>query len=278
MRDEIMSHPDFPVVDSHVHLYPDPLALKVTPALASRFGNAPAFDGTVGGCIAKNATSGILASLNLPVATKPDSVGGTNRFWSGYAPARSKGGVFSLASFHPQVEDKAAEVARIAEAGFTGIKFHPEYQLFGFNDAGMDDAWAAMSDFGLVAYLHAGGERVFKPPYRSTPSDVATLQQRFPKLKIVAAHLGGFGMWDEAEAALVGTSVYLDLSHTFFWMPDAQILRMVKAHGAERILFGTDAPWQDQGEVLEAFLKLPLAEPERRAICHTNASTLFHLP
>ena len=142
----------------------------------------------------------------------------------------------------------------------------------------MDDAWAAMSEFGLVAYLHAGGERVFKPPYRSTPSDVATLQQRFPKLKIVAAHLGGFGMWDEAEAALVGTSVYLDLSHTFFWMPDAQILRMVKAHGAERILFGTDAPWQDQGEVLEAFLKLPLTEPERRAICHTNASTLFHLP
>ena len=107
---------------------------------------------------------------------------------------------------------------------------------------------------------------------------VATLQQRFPKLKIVAAHLGGFGMWDEAEASLVGTSVSLDLSHTFFWMPDAQILRMVKAHGAERILFGTDAPWQDQGEVLEAFLKLPLSEQERRAICHTNASTLFHLP
>ena len=272
-----MSHPDFPVVDSHVHLYPDSLALKVTPALASRFGNAPAFDGTVGGCIAKNATSGIWASLNLPVATKPDSVAGTNRFWADYAPTRAKGGVFSLASFHPQVEDKAAEVARIAEAGFTGIKFHPEYQLFRFNDAAMDDAWAAMSEFGLVAYLHSGGERVFNPPYHSTPSDIATLQLRFPKLKIVAAHLGGFGMWNESEASLVGTSVYLDLSHTFFWMSDAQILRMIKAHGAGRILFGSDAPWQDPGEVLEAFLKLPLSEQERRAICHTNACRLFNI-
>lgn len=278
MRDGSKSHPDFPVVDSHVHLYPDSLALKVTPALASRFGNAPAFDGTVGGCIAKNATSGIWASLNLPVATKPDSVAGTNRFWADYAPTRAKGGVLSLASFHPQVEDKAAEVASIAEAGFTGIKFHPEYQLFRFNDAAMDDAWAAMSEFGLVAYLHAGGERVFNPPYHSTPSDIATLQLRFPKLKIVAAHLGGFGMWNESEASLVGTSVYLDLSHTFFWMSDAQILRMIKAHGAGRILFGSDAPWQDPGEVLEAFLKLPLSEQERRAICHANASSLFNIP
>ena len=277
MRDGSMSHPDFPVVDSHVHLYPDYLALKVTPALASRFGNAPAFDGTVGGCMAKNAASGIWASLNLPVATKPDSVAGTNRFWADYAPPRAKGGVFSLASFHPQVEDKAAEVARIAESGFAGIKFHPEYQLFRFNDAAMDDTWAAMSELGLVAYLHAGGERVFDPPYHSTPSDIATLQLRFPKLKIVAAHLGGFGMWNESEASLVGTSVYLDLSHTFFWMSDAQILRMIKAHGADRILFGSDAPWQDPGEVLEAFLKLPLSEQERRAICHTNARNLFNI-
>ena len=277
MRDGSMSHPDFPVVDSHVHLYPDPLALKVTPALASRFGNAPAFDGTVGGCIAKNATCGIRASLNLPVATKPDSVAGTNRFWADYAPSRSKCGVFSLASFHPQVGDKAAEVARIAEAGFAGIKFHPEYQLFRFNDTAMDDAWAAMSELGLVAYLHAGGERVFDPPYHSTPSDIATLQLRFPRLKIVAAHLGGFGMWNESEASLVGTSVHLDLSHTFFWMDNAQILRMIKAHGAERILFGSDSPWQDPGEVLEAFLKLPLSEQERRAICHTNACRLFSI-
>jgi hypothetical protein len=40
-------HPDFPVIDAHVHLYPDSLAPKVVPILSNRFGNAPAFDGTV---------------------------------------------------------------------------------------------------------------------------------------------------------------------------------------------------------------------------------------
>lgn len=269
-----MSSPDFPVIDAHVHLYPDAIAAKVTPSLAGRFGNAPSFDGTVGGCLAKNASSGIAASMNLPVATKPDSVGHTNDFWAAYAKGP---GVFSLASFHPLVKDKAAETERIASLGFAGIKFHPEYQLFRFNDPGMDDAWAAMSEFGLVAYLHAGGERVFKPPYHSSPSEVALLQKRFPALKIVAAHLGGFGMWEEAEETIVGSEVYLDLSHTFFWMPDDQILRMIKNHGSHHILFGTDAPWQDPGDVLEAFLTLPLSESERREICCGNASELFSM-
>ena len=216
------SHPDFPVIDAHVHLYPDAIAQKVTPSLASRFGNPPSFDGTVEGCRAKDAASGISASVNLPVATKPDSVQHTNDFWArSNAAERGKSpAVFSLACLHPQVADKGAEVERIAAAGFAGVKFHPEYQLFRFNDATMDDAWAAMAEFGLVAYLHAGGERVFRPPFHSTPTEIAELQRRFPRLKVAAAHLGGFGMWDESEATLVGSQVYLDLSHTFCWMPD----------------------------------------------------------
>lgn len=261
---------DFPVIDAHVHLYPDALAPRVVPALSARFGNPPAFDGTVAGCLAKDASCGIAMSINLPVATKPDSIAGTNSFWSKRLPR-----LISLAAFHPLVEDKGREIERIAAAGFTGIKFHPEYQNFGFNDKEMDDAWAAMAEFGLVAYLHAGGERVFKPPYRTSPADIARLHSRFPKLDIVAAHLGGFAMWDEAEAALVGSGVYLDLSHTFFWMSDAQILRMILKHGAERILFGTDAPWQDPGEVLEAFLSLPLDKRAQRLICHDNAWRLL---
>ena len=273
------SHPDFPVIDAHVHLYPDAIAQKVTPSLASRFGNPPSFDGTVEGCRAKDAASGISASVNLPVATKPDSVQHTNDFWArSNAAERGKSpAVFSLACLHPQVADKGAEVERIAAAGFAGVKFHPEYQLFRFNDATMDDAWAAMAEFGLVVYLHAGGERVFRPPFHSTPTEIAELQRRFPRLKVAAAHLGGFGMWDESEATLVGSQVYLDLSHTFFWMPDEQMLRMIRNHGAERILFGTDAPWQDPGEVLEAFLKLPLSDAERERICYANARELMGL-
>ena len=154
---------------------------------------------------------------------------------------------------------------------------HPEYQRFRLDDKGMGDAWAAMSELGLVAYLHAGGERVFSPPYHSTPLDIENLHKRFPNLKIVAAHLGGFKMWDEGERTIVGTGVCLDLSHTFFWAPQEQILRMVRNHGAERIIFGSDAPWQDAGKTLEAFLELPLTNRERKLICHDNAADLLNI-
>ncbi len=269
---------DFPVIDAHVHLYPDALAVKVVPSLGAKFGNPPAFDGTVAGCCANHATAGILASLNLPVATDAHQVAHTNDFWSAFTPSHTTTqGIFSLAAFHPCVPEKGIALEQIARTGFTGVKFHPEYQNVYLNDPGMDEVWAAMSDFDLVAYLHAGGERVFQAPYHSSPSEIRRLHQRFPKLKIAAAHLGGFAMWDEAEEVLMGQDVYLDLSHTFFWMDAAQILRLIQKHGAHRILFGTDAPWQTPREVLAAFLALPLTATEQKAICYTNTKELFKL-
>lgn len=278
MKNDI-PHPDFPVIDAHVHLYPDALAPKVVPMLSERFGNPPSFDGTVGGCAANAANAGVALSVNLPVATAPGHVGHTNGFWAKYAAETASGAsaVMSLAALHPKTPDAAREVVEIAGMGFAGIKFHPEYQEFGFNDSCMDDVWAAMAEKGLVAYLHAGGERVFAAPFRSSPSEILTLHRRFPKLKIAAAHLGGFGMWDEAEETLVGENVFLDLSHTFFWMSNEQIFRMIRMHGAGRILFGTDAPWQDPAAVLSEFLTLPLTDKERRAVCRETACELFGL-
>lgn len=263
------------VIDTHVHIYPDKIAANVTAALSARFGNPPAFTASADACRRHCEKSGIALSINLPVATAPSQVRATNAWAAGLNASQS--GVVSLAAIHPDCEERAALVAEIAAAGFKGIKFHPEYQKFRFNDPGMDEVWKAMSAHGLVAYLHAGGERVFEPPFRSSPSDVLELQTRFPELKIVAAHLGGFGMWDEAEKVLCGSTVYLDLSHALGWADDAQILRMIRRHGDARILFGSDAPWQDPAEVLKLFLALPLSDAERENILHANAERLFNI-
>lgn len=270
--------PDFPVVDSHVHLYPDAIAPKTVSFLSSKFGNAPAFDGTVASCVEHGGRCSVSLSLNLPVATSPTQVDHINS----WAAAVNSGGcgnagrkVLSLASLHPATADMHLALAGIASTGFAGVKFHPEYQKFGFNDKIMDGCWEEMSSLGLVAYLHAGGERVFEPPYRSSPSEVLKLHKRFPGLKIAAAHLGGFGMWDESEEVLCGQNVYLDLSHTFGWMDTAQIVRMVAKHGARRVLFGSDAPWQDPAAVIEALFSSGIGERDLKAICCGNATELF---
>ncbi|MDX9867472.1 MAG: amidohydrolase family protein [Kiritimatiellia bacterium] len=263
-----------PVFDFHAHLYPDALARNVVEALARRFGNPAAFDGTVDGMTRELAVSGLCGALNLPVATRPDQVRSIND----WAAANNRGPVYSLATLHPDTRDIPGTLEALRAAGFRGIKLHPEYQAFRLDDPRLAPVWETCPALGLFVFLHAGGERVFTPPFHSTPSDVAALLDRYPELTLVAAHLGGFQMWDEAEERLIGRPLYLDLSHTFFWMPDTQILRMVRRHGADRILFGSDAPWQKPAAVLAAFLNLPFREAEQRKILWENAARLLRLP
>jgi hypothetical protein len=259
------------VFDCHVHLYPDALAPKAVGSLAQRFGNPPAFDGTVAGLTADLARSGICGALNLPVATRPDQVASIN-VW---AAAINRGPVRSLATIHPDTPDIPATLASIQAAGFRGIKLHPEYQTFALDDPRVQPIWSGCAERGLLVFLHAGGERVFSPPFYTTPRTLAALLAAYPRLTVVAAHLGGFQMWDEAEAELIGRPIYLDLSHTLFWMPDEQIVRMVRRHGTSRILFGTDAPWQSPRAVLRAFLTLPFTACQQRQILWDNAAGLF---
>ncbi|HNX33991.1 MAG TPA: amidohydrolase family protein [Kiritimatiellia bacterium] len=263
-----------PVFDFHVHLYPDQLAGKAVGSLAQRFGNPPAFDGTVGGMIADLQASGIRGALNLPVATKPAQVDSINA----WAAANNCGPVFSLATVHPDTSDIPGVLAAARAAGFRGVKLHPEYQTFTLDDPRVTPVWETCSDLGLFVFLHAGGERVFTPPFHTTPSAIAALLARYPRLAVVAAHLGGFQMWDESEAVLIGKNLYLDLSHTFFWMPEEQLLRMVRRHGADKIVFGSDAPWQVPAQVLGAFLAQPFTPTELRQILWDNAARLLNLP
>ncbi|MDR1727093.1 MAG: amidohydrolase family protein [Acidobacteriota bacterium] len=263
------------IFDFHVHLYPDALAAKAVAHLSARFGNPPAFDGSVRGAREDMGRSGISASLNLPVATKPEQAASINE-WAAQVNAAAEG-VYSLATVHPDDPDMGRTLSGIARAGFRGIKLHPEYQAFSLDDPRVAPVWDECERLGLFVFLHAGGERVFQPPYRTSPATIARLLGDHPGLTVVAAHLGGFQMWDEAEELLAGKDVYLDLSHTFFWMPDEQIVRFVGKHGAERILFGSDAPWQSPAEVLAAFLRQPFSERDREAMLWGNAAGLMGL-
>ena len=52
---------------------------------------------------------------------------------------------------------------------------------------------------------------------------------------------------------------------------------MIHAHGADKMLFGTDYPMWDHQEELARFLALPLTEEERIAILAKNARTLLKI-
>ena len=124
--------------------------------------------------------------------------------------------------------------------------------------------------------MHAGADIGFRPPYHSTPADFAELIRRHPGLTLICAHMGGWNVWDEVERDLVGAPVYFDTAFSFSWMKDPdRFLRIVRAHGADRILFGTDSPWYDVGQGIRDLLSLPLTPAEHSAIFWGNARRIW---
>ena len=54
-------------------------------------------------------------------------------------------------------------------------------------------------------------------------------------------------------------------------------MALVRAFGAQRVLFGSDSPWSSQKESLEWVKAQPLTEEERTAILGGNAQKLLNL-
>jgi predicted TIM-barrel fold metal-dependent hydrolase len=82
-------------------------------------------------------------------------------------------------------------------------------------------------------------------------------------------------MWDEVREHLVGRDVWLDTSYTLGHLPDEEFVDIVRAHGVERVLFGTDAPWGDMAEDVRRIGELGFTDEELDAITHRSAETLL---
>jgi hypothetical protein len=88
---------------------------------------------------------------------------------------------------------------------------------------------------------------------------------------LVATHLGGFRVWDEVRRHLLGTGMWMETSFTLGWMPEQDVLDIIRRHGPEHILFGTDSPWADQAAEIARLRALPISEEEKVAILGGNA-------
>lgn len=259
--------------DMHVHMFSDKIAEKALSHLALLFGHPPMTNGTVGGTEQKMKGWGVTSCTALNIATKP----GQQRVINDWAASVQTDSVFCFGTVHPDAADAAEEVARIAELGLHGIKLHPDFQAFSIDDPKMYPIYEVASSLGLPITFHVGRDPdSVKVPY-ATPSGIARVSRLFPNLKIIAAHMGGARMSDEVEQTLAGKNVYLDTSLSNVFCPPDQFIRIVKKHGSERILFGSDCPWQSPLEEFKWIEALGLSSTDRENIYWNNAAHLLKL-
>ena len=127
----------------------------------------------------------------------------------------------------------------------------------------------------MLIIFHAGDEIKPIDHIQTTPERLARVKKVFPQMKMIAAHLGGFRLWDEVEEYLLGEDIYFDVSYTSGHLGSKKIVQLIKEHGVDRILFGTDFPFRDQKKEIGFILNLDLTDDEKHLILGENAQGLL---
>ncbi len=267
------------IFDTHTHIFPDKIAERALQQLIHMAHGLPTFtQGTAASQEATALKAGYTAWMNCPVVTNEHQMHSVNDWVASinHWPHLSLGGLYPNAPM-PVV---LAEVHRIKQLGLCGIKFHPEYQLFHLLDPQYDPMWQAIRDEQLPVLFHAGWDIGFlAETQHSWPADFARLAERYPGLDIICAHMGGWLNWDLVERDLCGAPVYLDTSFAKEWMTDQeQFERIIRKHGTDRVLFGTDSPWNRLEDAVQEVTETSLSDAEKRQIFWDNAARLWHLP
>jgi predicted TIM-barrel fold metal-dependent hydrolase len=261
------------VIDIHTHVFPDQLA----PAAIARFedaGTVKAFyDGTVAGLTSVMDASGIDISVTQAVATKPSQVRSINDWTASTATHR----IIPFGAMHPDVEDPWAEIAHAHALGLRGIKMHPEFQHFSPDEPRVRPILDAALEFGMIVFMHAG-EDVTLDTLHGTPSAFSRMLDAYPDLTVVLAHMGGWQQWDGVLRELVGRhDFWVDTAYTLGHLPDERFVELVRAHGADKVLFGSDGPWTDPAAEIAHLARLGFAQAELDALLGGNAERLLGL-
>jgi predicted TIM-barrel fold metal-dependent hydrolase len=260
------------IIDFHTHAFPDALADRAMAHLLAETDQVTAFlDGKLSSLLRSMDAAGIERSVLCSIATKPSQFEPIFQWSRQIACER----IIPLASVHPLDPEGPAHVHDIAAAGLKGIKMHPYYQDFGMDDPLLDPLYEAVEAEGLLLTMHTGFDFAFEWVDRAGPKRISDVLERFPGLKLVTTHLGGWQQWDAVERHLIGKPIYMETSFSAQYLAPERLRRMILAHPSDYVLFGTDSPWTDQSVQVEAFLKLGLGEELVEKIFYQNARELL---
>jgi len=225
--------------------------------------------GTVSALLESGEKIGVSKYIVHSSATHVEQVISINNFVSDTIKNHSC--LVGFGTLHSSMENPAAEINRMIGLGLKGIKLHPEFQHFRIDDEEMMPVYKAIEG-RLPLLIHMGDENQDS----SSPLRLSRVLDRFPELVVIAAHFGGYRMWEDSMRYLVGRNLYMDTCSSLAFLDPDIAVGMIRRHGTDKFLFGTDYPMWDHEEELKRFLRLGLTEEERIAILSGNAEILLN--
>ncbi|MEG2073794.1 MAG: amidohydrolase family protein [Angelakisella sp.] len=260
---------NYRIADAHAHIFPPKVAERAVKSIGDFYDSEMRGTGLAEGLLKSGEQIGTEKYLVCSTATRAGQVQSINDFIFEECAAQPK--FLGFATLHPEYEEIDAEVERIVKLGLHGIKLHPDFQKFDIDSPQAMPIYQAAQRAGLPILFHMGDVRY---DY-SAPERLAEVAQKFPRLTCIAAHLGGYQRWNDAEKYLGQPNIYYDTSSSLFVLHPDEAVSIIKHFGSERFMFGTDYPMWLHEQELERFFALPLSEKQREDILWNNFAGLL---
>ncbi|NLM73287.1 MAG: amidohydrolase family protein [Clostridiaceae bacterium] len=256
------------IIDFHTHAFPESVAKKAVDNIGNHYSIPMSGKGTISDLLENAEKANITYLVVHSTATRPMQVRSINTWISEH----SGGKLIGFGTLHPDMDGIEEEFDRIISLGLKGIKLHPDFQGFKADDPKMDRIYSLIEG-KLPLLIHSGDENYDN----ASPDRIARILDRFPKMTLIAAHLGGHKQWQEAINYLAGRDLYFDTSSALDYMDIELANKIIKTHGTKKIVFGTDYPAAIHTEELRRFMRLDLTDEERQDILYNNAAKILNI-
>ena len=145
--------------------------------------------------------------------------------------------LFGFGQVMPQADDALDEIARMADAGLSGLKLHPSMHGYHVADHGLlDPVFEKCAKHGLAVLINALDDAF------CAPLAIEEIARNHPQVPTIIAHMGA--VWNVPEAIIVAERhehIYLETSATLL----ADVRRAYARLGPGKIVMGSEWPGSD---------------------------------
>ena len=274
------------VTDFHTHVYPDRIAEKTIKTLMDSAPDVKIYTkGTLNALLESMKNAGIDRSVVLPVATRKGQFDTINKF--ALELNRTYPNLVSFGGIHPDDDNIEEKIKFLKDNGFKGVKIHPDYTDTFIYDERYIKIIKECARQGLKLVTHAGADPAFKIIHCHPQKARQVLEKVHAETGVkepfmIFAHLGGIRVHEDVKKYLLGSNCYLDISCSFSelgsWCDTTakEVAEVIKIQGADKILFATDSPWNDQKAYLEHFRAMQeISDTEKELILYRNAEKIL---
>ena len=247
-----------PVIDSHAHLLAP--GTRGAAMIAMNAGDAPAV-------VARNRRLGVARTC----------VSSWTAIWGDYelgnrdtfeAMRQFPNEIVGYAVLDPNYVTDWDAICRYyyERCGFRGMKPYFPRMRVPYNHAWFRPWWEYGNRHHLFALMH---------PSDNFEREMTDLAARYPNIRFLLAHSGGSWQTARQHVALAKRFANCFLEITFTSVTNGVIEFMVRELGAERVLYGSDAPMRDPAPQLGWVVYADLPEEDKRAILGGNMANIL---